>query len=330
MTGITLTAEEQQLIFDILGLNENQSLVYTALLSVGNQRLTLGQISQLCGLNYMQVRDAMEVLIGGEYVDWIPGKIGRYFAKTPFLKAFQLAYDPITLISIKNSSEKKLAELEDNLKTEMNSFLELISDDDRNVVQDLVNQIKYNIGLQQDLITKEVSALTYTIREMKNRLDAIQNLSQKLSSTSSTKEVKSGLTTELLFGETTFVLLLRDMVSRSKASLTLCMPEPEVQTIITTTKLDPQVRNRTLIVGEFDRVPNNILKRVIATGVRMKSAVADYWACIRDQEEVLIGILPLSEEEELIGIFSTNPTVVKHFSQQISSITYQGIDLLSE
>jgi sugar-specific transcriptional regulator TrmB len=329
MTGITLTAEEQQLIFDILGLNENQSLVYTALLSVGNQRLTLGQISQLSGLNYMQCRSAMEVLIGGEYVDHIPGKISRYYSRTPFLKAFLLAYDPITLISIKDSSEKKITELEENLKTEMNSFIELISDDDRNAVQDLFTQIKYNIGLQQDLITKEVSALTYTIREMKNRLDAILNLSRKLSASPS-KEIKSGLTTELLFGETTFVLLLRDMVSRAKISVTMCMPEPEVQTIITTTKLDPPVRNRTLIVGEFDRVPNNILKRVIATGVRMKQTSLDYWACIRDNEEVLIGILPISSEEEVIGIFSTNPTVVKYFSQQVSFFTTQGEDIVPE
>ena len=52
----------------------------------------------------------------------------------------------------------------------------------------------------------------------------------------------------------------------------------------------------------------------IKPGVRMKSAAADYWACIRDQEEV-------------VGIFSTNPTVVKHFSYQISSFTSQGVDI---
>ncbi|MHA1966682.1 MAG: hypothetical protein ACW964_02655 [Candidatus Hodarchaeales archaeon] len=329
MTGITLTAEEQQLIFDILGLNENQSLVYTALLSVGNQRLTLGQISQLSGLNYMQVRAAMEVLIGGEYVDWIPGKISRYYAKTPFLKAFLLAYDPITLISIQDSSNKKLSELGNDLQSNMKPFLDLVSEDNRGAIQDAFTQIKYNIGLQQELITKEVSALTYTIREMKNRLEAILNLSRKLS-TSPTKEIKSGLTTELLFGETTFVLLLRDMVSRAKISVTMCMPEPEVQTIITTSKLDPPVRNRTLIVGEFDRVPKNILKRVISTGVRMKQTSLDYWACIRDKEEVLIGILPMSSEEEVIGIFSTNPTVVKYFSQQVSFFTSKGEDIVPE
>ena len=76
MVGIILTEDELQTIFDILGLNEDQGLVYMTLLSVGT--LTLGQISQLTGINYIQVRKCMDVLIGGEYVDWTGGKINRY------------------------------------------------------------------------------------------------------------------------------------------------------------------------------------------------------------------------------------------------------------
>jgi sugar-specific transcriptional regulator TrmB len=330
MVGIILTAEEQQLIFDILGLNENQSLVYTSLLSVGSQMLTLGQISQLTGLNYMQVRECMEVLIGGEYIDWIPDKISRYYARTPFLNAFLLAYDPITLISIQESSSKKLTDIEKNLQKEMNSLQDLMSDDDRTVIQDLYSQIKYNISLQQELITKEISALIYTIREMKERLSIILRLSRKLSPPT-TKET-SGLTTELLYGETTFILLLRDMVSRAKASVTICMPEPEIQTIITSSKLDPHVRNRVLIVGNFARVPKNILKKVISAGVRLKQASVEYWACIKDNEELLISPSPQSTQkhEEVIGIFSTNPTMVKFFSHQIRPFINQGSEIKIE
>ncbi len=324
MVGIILTAEEQQLIFDILGLNENQSLVYTSLLSVGSQMLTLGQISQLTGLNYMQVRDSMEVLIGGEYVDWIPGKIGRYYARTPFLKAFLLAYDPITLITIQESSNKKLTEIERNLQDEIRSLQDLMSKYDHVKIQDIYSLIKSNISLQQKLITKEISALTYTIKEMKERLSILLQLSRKLSK-SGTRET-SGLTTELLYGETTFILLLRDMVSRAKVSVKICMPEPEIQTIITTSKLDPHVRNRALIVGNFARVPKNILKKVVEAGVRLKQSSVEYWACIKDNEEMLISPIPQSpqKDEDVIGIFSTNPTMVKFFSYQIGAIITQG------
>jgi hypothetical protein len=62
----------------------------------------------------------------------------------------------------------------------------------------------------------------------------------------------------------------------------------------------------------------------------MKQTSLDYWACIRDKEEVLIGILPMSSEEEVIGIFSTNPTVVKYFSQQVSFFTSKGEDIVPE
>jgi hypothetical protein len=59
MVGINLTSEELQTIFNTLGLNENESQVYVSLLSLGT--LTLGQISQLPGLNYIQARDAIEI-----------------------------------------------------------------------------------------------------------------------------------------------------------------------------------------------------------------------------------------------------------------------------
>ncbi|MFX0173764.1 MAG: hypothetical protein ACFE9L_17925 [Candidatus Hodarchaeota archaeon] len=43
MVGINLTSEELQIIFDTLGLQENESQAYASLLSLGI--LTIGQIS---------------------------------------------------------------------------------------------------------------------------------------------------------------------------------------------------------------------------------------------------------------------------------------------
>ncbi len=325
MVGIIITSEELQTMFDILGLNENQSLVYMYLLSVGS--LTIGQLSQLTGLNYIQVRDTMEVLIGGDFVDWTPGKINRYFAREPFLKTFMLAYDPITLLSIRDAAKKRIEKTESDFNSKIQPMFDHVSNGDRVSLQDVCDLIKNIMDEQQKQIDNEISALTFTIKEMKNRLNFLFQLSRKIE-VSSTQDI-SGLTTDLLFGETTFLLMLKDMTSRTKASLTVLMPHPEIQTLIATSKLSPPIRTRTLIIGNFTKCPKNILKKVTTAGVRLKQATVDYWGCIRDKEEVLIGPLPQSSEgEELVGIISTNPTMVGFFAQQIGTYTTRGHDLV--
>jgi len=314
MVGIIITEDELQTIFDVLGLNENQGIVYMTLLSVGT--LTLGQISQLTGINYIQVRECMDVLIGGEYVDWTGGKINRYFAREPFLKAFSLAYDPITLISIRDITRKQISKLE-------NKFQERSGDQPLQEIQDLIKA-------QQKLIENEISALTFSIREMKQRLDTLFQLSRKVSAATTKKKI--GLTTDVVYGETTFILVLRDIVSRARISLTILMPHPEIQTLIATSKLSLPVCTRTLIIGDFAKVPKNILKKVIASKIRIKQSTVDFWGCVRDNEEVLIGPSPEpgEEMEDLIGIISTNPIMVRFFGQQISSLASKGQDLVLE
>lgn len=324
MVGIILSSDELQTIFDILGLNENQSLVYFSLLSVGT--LTIGQISQLTGLNYFQVQDALEVLIGSEYVDWTPGKISRYFAQEPFLKTYLLSYDPLTLLSIRDKTKNTLSAITETFHVKIQTLLSKLSEKELSVLLETYDEIKTCVKEQQGQIDKEISALTYSIKEMKRRLDIIFQLSRKLDA-SLVKDAES-LTTELLFGETTFVLLLRDMVSRTKITLNILMPHPEVQTLTAASKLPPSVCSRTLIVGDFSKVPKSILKKVIKSGVRLKQASVDYWGCIRDNEEVLIGPLPQSsQQKEIVGIVSTNSTMVQFFSQQIGTYTTKGVDL---
>ncbi|MHA2245758.1 MAG: helix-turn-helix domain-containing protein [Candidatus Hodarchaeales archaeon] len=323
MVGITITSKELQTMFDILGLNEHQSLVYMYLLSVGS--LTIGQISQLTGLNYIQVRGAMEVLVGSDFVDWTPGKINRYFAREPFLQTFMLAYDPITLLSIRDATKKRIIAMEKNLQRQIQPLLDRLTDDDRVMIQDVQKLMNNSMKAHQKQIDNEISALTFTIKEMKNRLDFLFQLSRKIKAFST--QDASGLTTDLLFGETTFLLMLKDITSRTKASLTILMPHPEIQTLIATSKLPPPVRGRTLIIGEFSKCPKNILKKVTTAGVRLKQASVDYWGCIRDKEEILIGPLPQSSEE-LVGVISTNPTMVQFFAQQIGTYTIRGHDLV--
>ncbi|MFX0173763.1 MAG: hypothetical protein ACFE9L_17920 [Candidatus Hodarchaeota archaeon] len=271
----------------------------------------------------MQVRDAIEVLIIGNFVDWTPGKINRYFAREPFLKAFLLAYDPYTLLSIHDTAEKQLEENNKDIREQMQGLIDRVTTDDQNTIQDALDLIKISIETQQKQINTEISALTYSIREMKERLEFIYQLSMKISASSF--QDSSSLTTDLVFGGTTFVLPLRDMVSRAKVSLTILMPEPEIQTLITTSKSSLPIRTRTLIVGDFTKVPKSILEKVVSARVKTKQTPVDFWGYLIDNEEVLFAPFPdESQQEAVTGIYSTNPIVVRFLGHQIGSYSTKG------
>ncbi|MHA2075730.1 MAG: helix-turn-helix domain-containing protein, partial [Candidatus Hodarchaeales archaeon] len=103
MVGLKISSKEIADIVKILGLEDDeQGKVYQSLLSLG--MATLGQISLISGLDYLKTQEALKVLIGSKLVGRIPDKVGRYFALEPFLKALSLAYDPITLISIRKEA----------------------------------------------------------------------------------------------------------------------------------------------------------------------------------------------------------------------------------
>ena len=279
MVGITLSSDELETVFEILGLNENQSMVYLSLLSAGT--LTLGQISQLTGLHYIEVRDAMEVLVGSEYADWTTGKINRYFAREPFLKAFLLAYDTFTLFSIRDEAKKRISAIEKDFHSRINPLFGQLSNEHRATLQKAFDLIKRNLEAQQTQIDNEISALNYSISEMKRQLNTIFNLSSKVNT--QTKEDLSGLTTDLVFGETTFLLLLKDITSRTKVSLTVLMPHPEIQTLMSAIKLPLSVRTRILFIGDFSKVPQNILKKVMSSQVKLRQTPLDFMGCIRDK-----------------------------------------------
>ena len=84
MVGLKISSDEIQEIINILGLTEEQGKTYLALLSLGTA--TLGQISLLSGLDYIQTQEALKLLIGSNLVKRIAGKVGRYVALEPFLK----------------------------------------------------------------------------------------------------------------------------------------------------------------------------------------------------------------------------------------------------
>jgi hypothetical protein len=192
-----------------------------------------------------------------------------------------------------------------------------------NKAQGILNM---SVAEYEKKLENELSALTYSIKEMKQKLNMVFESSRMLEYS----EVDpSLLTTEIVIGEPSIIMLLRDLAIRAKSSLTVLMPRPELQTMITASKLP--MKTRVIIIGDFRKVPESTLKKVLSSGnVRLKQLEPiEFWGCIRDAEELLICPEPKDpEKEELLGIFTTNENLVELFSQEIMTYTTRSREIL--
>lgn len=175
-------------------------------------------------------------------------------------------------------------------------------------------------------IENEISALTFSIKEMKQKINSVFESSRM---TEYSELDPSLFTTEIIIGEPTIIMLLRDLTIRAKSSLTVLMPRPELQTMIVASKLP--MKTRVSIIGDFRKVPESTLKKVLASGnVRLKQLDGiEFWGCIRDAEELLICPEPKNpEKEELLGVITTNDNLVELFSQEIMTYTTRSREIL--
>jgi sugar-specific transcriptional regulator TrmB len=177
-------------------------------------------------------------------------------------------------------------------------------------------------------LEQEISALVFTIKEMKQKLSKVSEIS-RLADISDIEP--SLLSSDLVVGESVIIMLLRDLTVRSKASLTILMPRPELQTLIAASKLP--MRTRVSIIGDFKKVPKSTLKKVLsAPNVRLKQlSPIDFWGCIRDSEELLVCPEPKDPtKEELIGVITTNENLVELFSQELMTYTTRSREIVPQ
>ncbi|MHA1948125.1 MAG: hypothetical protein ACW97W_18695 [Candidatus Hodarchaeales archaeon] len=172
----------------------------------------------------------------------------------------------------------------------------------------------------------EISALIFSIKQMKQKLSKVESA---MSSVDITDVDPSLLDSDLIIGESVIIMLLRDLTMRTKSSLTVLMPRPELQTLRVASKLP--FKARVTIIGDFRKVPKTTLKKVTASSnLRLKQLDGiEFWGCIRDAEELLICPEPKNPEtEELVGVITTNENLVELFTQEIITYTTRSKEIL--
>lgn len=382
---------EKDKVAQILGLTDEQAKVYFAAL---NLRFgTLGEISQLSGINIMETARSLEILDSQNLVRRIEGKIiSRFMPFLPWLRTFYLTYDPITLVSVGKQFQENFRRSTDNVSTVLGSI--------KNDIPALLTNLQESFELLFEELHRDVSELLSIIgeaseafpesekEELKNLAETLNSRFQKMSEewltridslgtetnpeivqkieeaekeardlfigftsdvsnalsaiTFSVKEMRGNLKmvmtaversqdvsfvrkTDTVVGEGAILLLMRDIIKRTRNSLQVVMPEPELQSIMLVAKLQPKVRS--VLVGNFSRMPAKMRQTVIDSPAKMRQIEGvGFWGVLRDQEEILIA--PAVEPgNEFVGIASEDDAMIRMFSEQMSSIVIRSKEI---
>lgn len=252
--------------------------------------------------------------------------------------SFDAVLDKIDKISAHSNSElksvlDKVSDLENTFSiyfSEMNVFIASFADTQLGKFNSILNKTKEILNAQiikiGQQLEREISALTFSIKEMKQKLNKISDLSR---SVEISERESSLITSDLVVGEPAIIMTLRDLTLRAKASLTILMPRPELQTLVIASKLP--IRTRISIIGDFRKVPESTLKKILSSAnLRLKQLdIVDFWGCIRDAEELLVCPEPKNiEKEKLIGVITTNENLVELFSQEIMTYTTRSREIV--
>ena len=134
------------------------------------------------------------------------------------------------------------------------------------------------------------------------------------------------INSDILIGEPSIVLMMRDLVRRTRNSITILMPKPELQSLMIAVKIIQEKRNRRVVViGDLNKVPTGIRKKLLDANLQLKQMdqQIDFWAVIRDDEEILFA--PESKEaEQMTGIISQNHNLIELLRGQILSYSVRA------
>ncbi len=176
-------------------------------------------------------------------------------------------------------------------------------------------------------LDEPISAIIFKMKSTKENLETIFDASRAV-------ELEGLAGTYPIVGESSVILFMRDLVRRTKNELDAVMLVPELQTLTLASKLP--ARTRVTFIGNWDKIPEARLRKLLTSGtIRMKKPSAQHplrlWLFIRDKAEILIAPEPDivdGQPTELVGIVSTSDSLIRLFTEEMSTIKIRSKDLV--
>lgn len=349
MTGFELDEITTKKIEKFLDLEEKEIKIYISLLSLGNVG-TLGQISMVAGLDILVTNAALEGLSNKGYIMQHKGKISRYYALEPFLESYIKLFDPmgfLTLIRnlskslensplgliddaemfnqyLKNNLTKKKEELlknqtitEDNIKIINNvvdESVKIIADTAFSIIQDMEEKGKKLLQKNAKKFQNDTNVIFKSITDARDSFVELFKISRDI-------KVPANFEHDVLVGESSILIALRDIITRSKNSLLIFMPLPEIKSLMNLVELSQRLAIKIDVIGNVNKTPSVILEKIKNEGIGINLRQLDqidFWAVIMDEEEFLFAPNPKNEiDQPITGIFTTYKPIISHYSETL-------------
>ena len=204
--------------------------------------------------------------------------------------------------------------LSDSMKQLETSLNESITSLDTDISKFLIEKRAYykqRISSSKQAINEKIEASVYLVEETEKVLNKIVDDSKFI-------RIPGYQKIFTVEGKTNALNYARDMILRTKSNITVATPTL-TRELLGTAK-NASTRIRIVFVADIDlQEYGDVIKELIARGnIRFKQyALKDYWAVVRDREEVLFG--PEAPEDEFVCILSEDEGIVQIFDQFINA-----------
>jgi hypothetical protein len=222
------------------------------------------------------------------------------------------------------SSKEKIGEsakiiegmLSDSMKQLETSLNESITALDADISQFLIEKRAYykqRIASSKQAISEKIEAAVYLVEETEKTLNKIVDDSKFI-------KLPGYQRTFTVAGESNAINYARDMILRTKSTITIVTPTLSPELLSTAKNVSS--RTRLIFVTDIDlnRFGNSIKELMAKGNIRFKQYDRqDYWAVLRDREEVLFGPQVEKEDDEFVAILSEHEGTVQIFEQFMNS-----------
>jgi hypothetical protein len=336
-----------------LDLDSKELKIYLGLLSLGNTA-TLGQISLITGFDIIITGSALESLTHKGYVSQFKGTISRYMALEPFLESFTKLFDPIAFAGVIRKISKSLEEtpfgliddakmfnkyltetltekkkeilkdkkLSEELETLLNESIKIISYTAFSIIQDMEKKGKKIQVKASKSFQRETDAIFKSISDSRTNLTNLLRISREI-------KTPALLLHDVLVGESSILITLRDIITRARKSLFIFMVQPEIKSLMKLIELSQRYDIKIEVVGNLNNTPPSILEKVRNDGVGINLRQLheiDFWGVVMDEQELLFAPVTKNKEdyEEITGIFTTYIPLIKVFSEQLRKLVMRA------
>lgn len=332
-----------------LDLEEKEIKVYLALLSLGNIA-TLGQASMVAGFDILVTNAALDGLTQKGYLMHYKDYISRYYALEPFLDNYTKLFDPFSFAGLirkltksletaplgiiddaerfkqylsKTLQEKKTEIMKgesiepstrDTIDKILGESVKIIANTAFSIIQDMEVKGKKIQERTAKKFQNETNSLFQAITQARESLLILFRLSREI-------KVPANFLHDVLVGENSILITLRDIISRSRKSLLIFMPIPEIKSLMNLIELSQRHDIKIDVIGKLNKTPTVIIEKIKNDGIGINLRQLDdidFWGVIMDEKEFLFAPNPPNNEEITItGIFTTYIPIIESYLEHL-------------